>query len=138
MELNIHAGMRVLYKHNNQWEVGILTEAHNTKLTERGLFLSVIPKEFIGMDYDNIPYTHDVEINDIYFDAAPLDDWVKQYPQYFMTKEDYIKMTQEEDFDRSRENAYVSDGEYAYYPVSKYSKSWIEKQPFDYIVRSDL
>ena len=48
-----------------------------------------------------------------------------------------IKLTEEEDFDRQRENAYVTDGEYMYYPVSKFSKSWIEKQPFDYIVRSD-
>ena len=27
--------------------------------------------------------------------------------------------------------------EYVYYPVSKFSKGWIEKQPFDYIVRND-
>ena len=136
MEFKIHEGMRVLYKHNNQWEVGVLIEANNTKLTEKGLFLSVIPKEFI--DTNDIPFLHDAEINDIYFDATPLEDWVKQYPQYFMTKEDYIKLTQEEDFDRQRENAYVSDGEYMYYPVSKYSKSWIEKQPFEYIVRSNI
>ena len=69
--------------------------------------------------------------------AFPLDDWVKDYPQYYMTKEDYITLTESEDFERARENAYFTDGEYVYYPVSKFSKSWIEKQPFKYIVRSE-
>ena len=54
-----------------------------------------------------------------------------------MTKEDYIIFTESEDFERARENAYFTDGEYVYYPVSKFSKSCIEKQPFEYVVRSD-
>ena len=52
-----------------------------------------------------------------------------------MTKEDYINFIKSEEFERAQENAYFTDGEYIYYPVSKFSKSWIEKQPFNYIVR---
>ena len=132
MELNIHAGMRVLYKKNgSNWLIGEMGGG-NASITEHGLFLPIwsINKEETDCTLINI--------NDIFFDAVKLDDWVKDYPQYYMTKEEYIKLTQEEDFDRQRENAYVTDGEYMYYPVSKFSKSWIEKQPFDYIVRSDL
>ena len=132
MELNIHAGMRVLYKKNgSNWLIGEMGGG-NASITEHGLFLPIwsINKEETDCTLINI--------NDIFFDAVKLDDWVKDYPQYYMTKEEYIKLTQEEDFDRQRENAYVTDGEYIYYPVSKFSKSWIEKQPFDYIVRSDL
>ena len=143
MDFNIHAGMRILYKKNgSNWLIG--TIKHGTSfIDEDGLYLPVWTKEGIDNhisagDYKEDECTVIVNINDIFFDAAKLDDWVKDYPQYFMTKEDYIKMTQKEDFDRQHENAYVSDGEYMYYPVSKYSKSWIEKQPFDYIVRSDL
>ena len=108
MELNIRAGMRVLYKHNNQWEVGVLTEAHNTRLTEKGLYLSIIPKEFIGMPENDVPYIHDAEINDIFLDAFPIDDWIKDYSQYFMTKEDYIKFIDNEDFDKRLEKYYVA------------------------------
>ena len=134
MELDIHEGKRVLYKHNGQWEVGELTEAHNTKLTNKGLYLSIIPKEFIGKD---ALYLHDAEINDIFLDAEPVEDYWCDYKDIFMTKEEYIKFIESEDFVKSAEQAYVSDGEYYYYPVSKYSKGWIEKQPFNYIVRSN-
>ena len=138
MELDIRAGKRVLYKHNNQWEVGILTEAHNTKLTEKGLFLSIVPSEFIHMDYDDVPYLHDAEINDIFLDAFKLEEWVKHYPDYLMTKEDYLTFITQTDFDPRIETAYFSDGEYGYYPVSKYNRTWIMKQPFKYVVRSDI
>ena len=137
MELNIHVGKRVLYKHNNQWEVGVLTEARNTRLTEKGLYLSIIPKEFIGMPEDKVPYVHDAEINDIFLDAFPIDERVKDYSEFFMTKEEYIQFVEDEDFDKRIENAYVSDGEYGYYPISKYTRNWIERQPFDYVIRGE-
>ena len=86
---------------------------------------------------DNDEEIHYAEINQIFFDAFKLEDWIKDYPKYFMTKEDYIKFIESEDFDKRLENACVSDGEYGYYPVSKFSRAWIEKQPFDYIIRSD-
>ena len=131
MTLDIYAGKHVLYKNGNSgWLVGTLQETKSAEVNEQGIWLPVIPKN----TEDEV---HWAEINNIFLEAFPLNDWIKDYPQYFMTKEDYIKLTQEEDFDRQRENAYVSDGEYIYYPVSKYSKSWIEKQPFDYIVRGD-
>ena len=138
MELNIRAGMRVLYKHNNSnWLIGRLRPGAAV-MTDNGLYLYVWTNDTVAEgDKDEDEYVASVNINDIFFDAVKLDDWIKDYPQYFMTKEDYIKLTQEEDFDRQRENAYVSDGEYMYYPVSKFSKSWIEKQPFDYVVRGD-
>jgi len=132
MELDIHEGKRVLYKHNGQWKVGELTEAHNTKLTNKGLYLSIIPKEFIGQDAS---YLHDAEINDIFLDATPVEDYWRDYKDIFMTKEEYIKFIESEDFIKASEQAYVSDGEYYYYPISKYNKNWIEKQPFEYVVR---
>ena len=130
MELNIRAGMRVLYKENNQWHVGE-TAVGIAHIALNGLFIPIIP----------IPQEDDEqvnkEINEIFFDAFLLEDWIKDYPKYFMTKEDYIKFIESDEFDKRLENACVSDGEYGYYPVSKYNKTWIEKQPFDYIIRSD-
>lgn len=132
MELDIHAGKRVLYKHNGQWEVGELTEAHMTKLTDKGLFVSIIPKKFFGTEPS---YLHDAEINDLFLDAQPVDESWRAYKEIFMTKEEYIKFIESEDFIKGAEQAYVSDGEYYYYHISKYNKNWIEKQPFDYVVR---
>ena len=40
-----------------------------------------------------------------------------------------------DDFERALEEAWVSDGEYYYYPVSTYTEKWIDKQPFTYIMR---
>lgn len=131
--LDICEGKRVLYKHKGQWCVGKLTEAHNTKLTEDGLFLSIIPREFFSTD--DIPYLHDAEINDIFLDAFEILDYFKD-SEYLMTKEDYIALIESEDFDRRFETAYVSDGEYGYYPISKFTKNWLMKQPFDYVIRS--
>ena len=56
---------------------------------------------------------------------------------HFEDNRDYIKFIESDEFDKRLENACVSDGEYGYYPVSKYSRQWLEKQPFDYIVRGD-
>jgi hypothetical protein len=134
MSFDIHAGMRVLYKHDGKWAVGELAHG-NAAINKKGLFLYIIPKEFIGLT--DVPFLHDAEINDIYFDGKPLDQWVKKYPENYMTKEDYIVFMQNEDFDKRTEVAYFTDGEYRYYPISKYTESWIMKQPFDYIVRND-
>jgi len=132
MELDIHEGKRVLYRHNGQWNVGELTEAHMTKLTKDGLYLSIIPKESIGKEK---PILHDAEFNDLFLDAKPIEDYWRDYKDIFMTKEEYIKFIESENFVKTAEHAYVSDGEYYYYPISKYNKTWIEKQPFDYVVR---
>ena len=133
MKIDIHAGKRVLYKNKGQWEVGELSN-ENAKVTEKGLYLMVIPKEFIGVE--KVPYLLDVEINDMFLEAQPVEDWMKQYGN-LTSKRDYMYYIQTEDFDKNVEVAYVSDGEYYYYPVSKYSEAWLEKQPFEYIVRSN-
>lgn len=134
MTLDIYAGKHVLYKNGNSgWLVGTLQETKSAEVNEQGVWLPVIPK---GTDAKE--EIHWAEINNIFLEAFPLDDWVKDYPRYFMTKENYIILTEDEDFDRAREEAYFTDGEYVYYPVSKFSKSWIEKQPFEYIVRSNI
>ena len=131
MALEIYAGKHVLYKNGNSgWLVGTLQKTNAAEVNEHGVWLPVKPK-------DENEEIHWAEINNLFLEATPLDDWVKDYSQYYMTKEEYITFTESEDFERARENAYFTDGEYIYYPVSKFSKSWIEKQPFDYIVRSD-
>jgi len=134
MDLKIHDGMRVLYKHNGQWCVGKLTNQMSPELTEKGLFIFVIPKDY--MDAEEVPYLHDVEINDLFLEAVPVEDWMAQYG-YLMPKEKYIEFIQSEDFDKNLEHAYVSDGEYYYYNVNKYSEQWLNKQPFDFIVREE-
>jgi len=122
MERNIHAGMRVLYKKNGQWKVGTLQEG-DAIIDDKGLALPIVDEESYA------------DFNDIFFDGFEIDEYIKDYKEYFMTKEEYIAFIQGDDFDRQLENAYVSDGEYGYYPVSRYTKNWIEKQPFDYIYR---
>lgn len=134
MDLKIHNGMRVLYKHNGQWCVGKLTNQMSPELNEKGLFVFVIPKDY--MDAEEVPYLHDVEINDLFLEAVPVEDWMSQYG-YLMPKEKYIEFIQSEDFDKNIEHAYVSDGEYYYYNVNKYSEQWLNKQPFDFIVREE-
>ena len=135
MTFNIHAGQRVLYKHNGQWEVGELTNQLRPELTAEGLFLFVIPEEYIGKPES--PHFHDAEINDIFFDAQPVEDWMRIYKN-LVTKDEYLDIIESDDFDRATEHAYVSDGEYYYYAVNKYTANWLNKQPFDYIVRSEV
>lgn len=142
MELNIRAGMRVLYKKNgSNWLVGEISNG-TASINENGLYLPIWAEHELEKVHSK-NYTWDepdcslININDIFFDAFPLEDWVKDYPKYFMTKEDYIKFIESDEFDRHLENACVSDGEYGYYPISKYTRAWIEKQPFKYVVRSD-
>ena len=98
------------------------------------MFVFVIPKDYI--DTEEVPYLHDVEINDLFLEAVPVEDWMAQYG-YLMPKEKYIEFIQSEDFDKNIEHAYVSDGEYYYYNVNKYSEQWLNKQPFDFIVREE-
>ena len=130
--INIHAGQRVLYKHNGQWNVGKLTNQMPPELTEKGLFVFVIPKDYI--DAEEIPYLHDAEINNLYLDAKPVEDWMAEYNQ-LISMNDYIDIVNDEDFDKNAENAYVSDGEYYYYSINKFTEQWLKKQPFDYVVR---
>ena len=129
MENKIHAGMRVLYKQGgNNWLVGTVHKGE-AEVNEQGVWIPIIPK---GLAWEEqIDYA---EINNIFTDAAEVEDWMKSS---LMSKEDYIKITQEEDFHRSTEVAWVSDGEYYYYPISKFNESWIMKQPFDYVLRNN-
>ena len=130
--INIHAGQRVLYKHNGQWNVGKLTNQMPPELTEKGLFVFVIPKDY--MDAEEVPYLHDAEINNLYLDAKPVEDWMAEYHQ-LITMDEYVEFVNSEDFDKNAEDAYVSDGEYYYYSISKFNEQWLRKQPFAYIVR---
>ena len=127
MELNIRAGMRVLYKQgNSNWMVGTILQG-SAEINEQGLWIPILPK-------DTDEEVHYAEVNQIFFDATELDGWMKDR---LITKEEYIKYIKDEDFDRHTENAWVSDGEYYYYPISKFNEIWINKQPFDYVIRSD-
>lgn len=134
MELDIRIGKRVLYKHNRQWYVGELTNKLSPAFTEKGLFLFIIPAEYIG--HSDVPFLHDAEINDIFLESKPVEDWMRQYG-YLMTKDEYINFINSEDFNKNIEHSYVSDGEYYYYNINKFNESWIRKQPFDYIVREE-
>lgn len=132
MELNIRAGMRVLYKQGcNNWMIGNIMNG-NAEINNLGLYLPIVPK---GMTAEE--EIHYAEINQIFFEAKPLEDYIKEYDDIFMTKEDYIKIVERDDekFVKALEKAYVSDGEYIYYPITKFNRAWIEKQPFDYVVR---
>ena len=136
MKLDIRAGKRVLYKHKKQWCVGRLANLR-PEINTKGLFLFIVPQEFIQEpDEENIPYVHDAEINDIFLDGVKLSEYDKSNPDFFMTKQDYEDLVESEDFIAGAETAWVSDGEYCYYPISKYNRNWLEKQPFDYVLRS--
>ena len=133
MEFDIHAGKRVLYKNgNSNWLTGIVCEAENAEVNEKGIWVPIAP-----IDPNLEGEVHWAEIHNIFCDTVPLDSWMTNYPEYYMTKEQYIQFMNSEEFDRRLENAYFSDGQYVYYPVSKFSESWIMKQPFDYIARYD-
>lgn len=131
MKINIYAHQRVAYKCGNSgWLVGNIREG-DAKVGSVGLFIPIVP---LNADpEDQIDWA---EINEIYLEAEPVEDWMKEYG-YLMTKEDYIKYIQSDEFDKNTETGYVSDGEYYYYPVGSYTKNWLMKQPFDYIVRND-
>lgn len=130
MELDIRAGKRILYKLNGKWNVGELAQAN--AYVDKGLFLPVIKKEDLYNNLDHIM----IEINDIFLEAKPVESWMQDYG-YLMTKEQYIDFINSEDFNKNTEHAYVSDGEYYYYSINKYSEQWLNKQPFDYVVREE-
>lgn len=143
MEINnICAGMRVLYKKNTgNWLVGEINDGHAI-VGRTGILLPILTeKSFRTIAKQAYTLSDDIQIiyvplTSIFFDSFPIQEGIKEYSEYFMTKEDYIRFIESEDFDKRSEQAYVSDGEYGYYPVNKYTKAWLEKQPFDYIVRS--
>lgn len=126
MENKIHAGMHVLYKLGSSgWLIGTLMKG-NAEVNEQGIYIPIVPKDYP----DEIHYS---EINQIFTDAAEVEDWMKSS---LLTKEEYLKVMEDEDFHKSTEVAWVSDGEYYYYPISKFNENWIMKQPFDYILRN--
>jgi len=130
MEINIRAGQRILYKDSKSgWKVGIIDHGQAT-IDERGLLIPIIPIEFATIDPFDISFIQYIEINNLFLEAEPVENWMNLIP-----KQEYIKVVSEEDFEKEFENAWVSDGEYFYYPVSKYTKNWLEKQPFEYIIR---
>lgn len=134
----IKTGLRILYKDGNSpWKVGIVDHG-NAEINEQGVWIPIVPIEFTSMDREDVPYIQYAEVNNIFTDAQPLQQWVKKEKDYYMTKEDYIEnVTKAEDFDKKTEIAYFTDGEYIYYPVSRFIASWIMKQPFTHIVRSN-
>lgn len=138
MENKIHAGMRVLYKKNgNNWLIGEVSSG-NAIVNEVSVFIPILTEEAIkqihSKDFQwDEPEVVMVDIDDLYVDAEEVEDWMKSS---LMTKEEYIKILDSEDFHRSTEVAWVSDGEYYYYPISKFTENWIMKQPFDYVLRN--
>ena len=135
MELKINAGKRVLYKNGgSSWLIGALKEG-NAEVSPSGLFLPIIPKAYLGQtEPEEIDWA---EINNIFLDAVEVEKYLKDYNDIFMPKEKYIEIVERDDesFVKALEQAYVSDGEYYYYPITKFTRNWIEKQPFDYVVR---
>ena len=134
METKIRAGQRVLYKDGNSgWLVGIIDNG-NAEVNEQGVWIPIVPLRFADMAREDVPYIQYAEITTLFTEGQPMEEWMKSA---LMTKQEYIEVINSEDFERALENAWVSDGEYYYYPVSTYTEKWINKQPFDYIVRYD-
>ena len=128
MEFNIRADKRVLYKYGNSgWLVGTVYKTRNAEVNEQGIWIPIVP---IGIDPEE--EIHWAEIHNIFTDGAELESWMHDY---LIPKEEYIKITQEDEFERNLERAWVSDGEYYYYQVAKFNEGWIRKQPFEYILR---
>ena len=136
METKIRAGQRVLYKDGNSgWLVGIVDNG-NAEVNEQGLWIPIIPLRFADMAREDVPFIQYGELSTLFLDAKEIEDYIKGYNDIFMTKEDYIKIIEEDEtFVKAIEQAYVSDGEYYYYPITKFNRGWIEKQPFNYVVR---
>ncbi len=126
METKIFAGRRVLYKHNSGWRVGELLP-NGVKLTPEGLFFSIMNVD--GILEPQIPYEH------LYFDSVELKDWERDPSNGVLyTVDDFLQKMEDEELTKNDGLAYVSDSEYRYYPVSTFTKNWIKKQPFQYIV----
>ena len=132
MDNKIRAGQRVLYKDgNSSWLIGIIDHG-NAEVNDTGIWLPIIPIQFTHMERDDVPYVQWVELSTLFTEGQPLESWMQP-----INKSEYIKIIQSEEFEKALENAWVSDGEYYYYPVSKFSENWIMKQPFNYILRSN-
>lgn len=128
MSVKVRAGARVLYKNGNSgWLVGTVMEG-KAEVNTLGVFIPIIEKDVNPEE----EYAWS-EITELFTDAQPVESWMKLIP-----KEDYIKIIEDEDFEKNLELAFVSDGEYYYYQVNKFNKNWIMKQPFDYIIRSEM
>ena len=126
MDINLRAGQRVLYKKNGGWKVGILPPG-NLNLTTEGLFANVF-------DVNDQHVEKGVNVNSLYLNGFELEDWMKD-PDYCLTKQKFIELLNSESV--YIEKAFVSDGEYAYYPINTFRDSWINKQPFDYVIVAD-
>lgn len=134
METKVHAGMRVLYKDGGSgWLVGIVDRG-KAEVNEQGIWIPIIPLKFTHMAYEDIPYIQYAELTTLFTEGQEVEEWMRSS---MITKEEYVKIVQSEDFERNLENAWVCDGEYYYYPVSKYAENWIMKQPFNYIIRGN-
>ncbi len=127
MEFDIRAGKRVLYKNGNSgWLVGVICYTENAEVNEKGVWIPISP---IDIEEE----THWAEIHNIFTDGIELEDWMKDS---LLSKEEYIKIIESDDFEKNLEAAWVSDGEYYYYPITKFNANWIMKQPFKYIIRN--
>ena len=125
---NIYANQRVLYKEkNHSWRVGHLV-TDGALLKPSGLY-------FMVQDEDNTIPEICIALNDLFLDSRELPEWVVDRANNFLyTKEEFLELMQDEDFDIHTGTAYVSDGEYEYYKVAHFNIGWINKQPFKYIV----
>ena len=128
MDINLRAGQRVLYKKNGGWRVGTLPPG-SMNLTTEGLFANVY-------DINEQRFEKNVNVNNLFLNGIELEDWAKS-PEYCIPKDKFIEYMHTDEFIQERHTAFVSDGEYAYYPVNKFNENWINKQPFEYIVISE-
>lgn len=121
---DIYSGMRVLFKNGYGWKVGELQAAN---LDAKGLSFSVI-------DINGNEIT-EIDASNIFFNARVLDGWEKDLENgIVMYKEDFIKDIEEGNVTKADGDAYISDGEYQYYPIAIWTANWLNKQPFDYVV----
>ena len=125
---NIYAGQRVLYKTNNTtWKPGYLIM--------NGAILGKDGLRFMVQDPDGQKTDMGIPISNLFLEAEELQDWEKDVNNGVLyTKNDFIELLNDEDFDPKIGDGYVSDGEYRYYRIAHFNKGWINKQPFDYII----
>lgn len=135
MAIDIYAGKRVLYKHKGQWEVGRISVTPPV-INSKGLYLYIVPAEFLEWEEDQVPFLHDAEINHLFLDAQKLDDKWKDYPDMYMTKEEYCNFIERDDFEPRMEQSWFADKDYYYYHINKFTRDWIMKQPLSHVVRS--
>lgn len=127
MNTDIYAGKRVLYKQNSGWQVGELLP-NGIKLNSEGLYFNV-------MDLVTGNMESNILFENLFLDGEELQDWQKDMSNgVLFTVEDFIEQVlEDEDFSSNEGKAYMSDGEYYYYPVSKLNKTWLKKQNLHYV-----